>query len=317
MSRIKRLQKCAIFLMGPTAAGKTSLAMRVAKLIPVDIISVDSAMIYQGMDIGTGKPKSNELKMVPHALIDILDPKESYSAAQFCHDAYALMEQSINNKRIPMLVGGTMMYFNSLQQGLSTLPQANPQVRDALLKEGQQHGWKYLHDRLHQLDPIAAQHIHPNDPQRIQRALEVITITGRPFAQQLINKTELLKDWQIQKIVLAPTTRAQLHDFIALRFMQMLEQGFIEEVELLYKRNDLYIGLPSIRSVGYRQIWQYLAGQYTKQEMIDKSIVATRQLAKRQFTWLRKWTDLVWLDNTKQDLVASFLLEVNKLISLD
>lgn len=338
------MRKQAIFLMGPTAAGKTTLAIQIARQLPdpsnaildrpIDIISVDSAMIYRGMDIGTGKPSPAELQQAPHALIDILDPSESYSAALFCHDAYACMEKSIAAGRIPMLVGGTMMYFNALMQGLSDLPQADPQIRARLLAEAKQNGWQYMHNKLQQLDPATAARIHPNDPQRIQRALEVIEITGQPFSQQMqqlqkqphqihpanikqsatagtklpaaTTSSNPLDGWQICKIALAPKSKQQLHDIIAARFHHMLDLGLIDEVATLYNRGDLHIGLPSIRSVGYRQVWQYLAGQHSREEMIDKAIVATRQLAKRQYTWLRRWPDLQWLDSTS--------LQVNELI---
>ncbi len=283
--------------MGPTASGKTTLAIKLAEKLPIDIISVDSAMIYRGMDIGTGKPNAAELKIAPHALIDILDPIESYSAAQFCQEAYSQMEQSIGQGRIPMLVGGTMMYFNALQQGLSQLPAADNVIREKLLAAAEQHGWQDMHARLQKLDPIAARNIHPNDSQRIERALEVIEVTGKAFSAQLIDRKSQLAGWEIKKFALAPANRDILHANIAKRFHAMLALGFIEEVNVLFQRKDLHIGLPSIRSVGYRQIWQFLAGELSKQEMIDKSIAATRQLAKRQFTWLRRWTDLQWLDS--------------------
>ncbi len=294
----------AIFLMGPTAAGKSAFAIEVAQKIPVEMISVDSAMVYRGMNIGTGKPSLAEMQGIPHHLIDIRDPRESYSAAEFTKDAARLMTEITARGHIPLLVGGTMLYFRALQQGLSPLPSADLNIRDELLKEGQKIGWDAMHQRLAAVDPESAVRIHPNDPQRIQRALEVYAITGRPLST-LFNaqKTmEAVQNYTIHAFTLAPEDRAFLHQKIAERFYQMLTAGFVAEVEALFKRGDLNPEMPSMRAVGYRQVWKYLEGEYTMHEMTDKAIAATRQLAKRQLTWLRNsagtTSGITWLSNT-------------------
>ena len=307
--------KQAIFLMGPTASGKTALAIAISQQLPVDIISVDSALIYRGMDIGTGKPAAAILQTIPHALVNILDPAASYSAAQFCEDAYRCMQASIARGRVPLLVGGTMMYFHALQHGLSELPATNWSRRAELQQELAHYGSAVLHARLHRLDPVAAVKIHPNDPQRILRALEVIAATGRTFSSQLIERQQLLKDWRIKKIAVAPQARQTLHHHIEQRFYAMLEQGFVAEVAGLIERGDLHVGLPSMRAVGYRQIWQHLHGELSYQEMVTKSIAATRQLAKRQFTWARRWDDLLWQDSGTVDLCANVVAAIQDHLS--
>lgn len=291
-----------IFLMGPTASGKTSLAVDIVQHFPCEIISVDSAMVYREMDIGTAKPSPEMLKMAPHRLIDIVDPKEIYSAGQFRKDALREIEDIMAHGKIPLLVGGTMMYFRVLMQGLATLPQADSHLRAALQARADREGWEALHAMLERVDPIAAKRIHPRDSQRIQRALEVFQLTGKTITELQTEETNPLSQYPIHSIAIAPSDRSILHERIALRFQQMLKQGFVEEVKHLYERGDLSADLPSIRSVGYRQVWEYLAGQTHYAEMCDKAIAATRQLAKRQLTWLRTWKDVQWLTTDADDL---------------
>lgn len=289
----------AIFLMGPTASGKTDLAIALHQALPVEIISVDSALIYQGMDIGTAKPTPQELALVPHRLIDIKDPAESYSVADFCHDALKEMQTITQQGKIPLLVGGTMMYYKNLLDGLSPLPPASPSLRAKIEQDAQQQGWQALHHQLAKIDPLSAKRINPNDSQRINRALEVFYLTGKTLSSLNQQKGQPLP-YQIQQFALAPPERSILHQRIEQRFHHMLEQGFQQEVEKLYQRGDLSADLPAIRSVGYRQMWAYLQGESTYEEMVFRGICATRQLAKRQITWLRGWTStLHWLDSTK------------------
>ncbi len=280
----------AIFLMGPTASGKTALSVQLAQTLNAEIISVDSALVFKGMDIGTAKPTLTERGGIPHHLIDILDPSESYSTGQFRNQALTLMADITARGKIPLLVGGTMLYFNALTQGLATLPEANPEIRTRLEQELAQYGKEAQHQKLREVDPEAAARIHPNDPQRIQRALEVYEISGKALSSFFGQSGDDLP-YKIIKLVIAPQDRALLHEKIALRFKQMLEQGLIAEVEKLYQRGDLSPALPSIRAVGYRQVWSYLDGEYDLDTMTEKAIIATRQLAKRQFTWLRRETD--------------------------
>lgn len=292
----------ALFLMGPTASGKTGLALQLATKIPCEIISVDSALIYRGMDIGTAKPTAGELAIVPHHLIDIKDPAESYSAADFRNDALTLMQQICAKGKIPLLVGGTMLYYKALLEGLSPLPQANAEIRAQIEKQAQQIGWQGLHQQLAVIDPQSAQRIHPNDPQRINRALEVYYLTGKSLTELTEQKGEPLP-YRLLQFAITPKERTILHQRIELRFQQMLEQGFQQEVEKLFARKDLHLNLPSIRCVGYRQMWEFLQGKYDFAEMKYRSICATRQLAKRQITWLRGWNSPInWLDslNIKQ-----------------
>jgi len=280
-----------IFLMGATATGKTDVAIRVFNELPVEIISVDSAMVYRGMDIGTAKPSSDLLNQVPHRLIDIRDPTDSYSAAQFRQDALNAIKEIIQNGNIPLLVGGTGLYFRTLQYGLSELPEGDAGVRAQLEQEAREKGLEYLHQRLQKVDPDAAQRIHPNDPQRLQRALEVYQITGLSLTEHFRENRGDLLDHKIIKIILTPQDREQHRQIIGQRFHDMLAHGLVEEVSLLQQRPDLHAGLPSIRMVGYRQIWRYLEGQLSYDEMLNHAIIATQQLAKRQFTWLRKEQD--------------------------
>lgn len=281
-----------ICLMGPTAAGKTDVAVELLQHFPCEIISVDSAMVYRGMDIGTAKPDAHLQKIAPHRLIDLCDPSESYSAGQFNHDALAAIQEIIAQNRIPLLVGGTMMYFHTLQNGISNLPSADKITRDRLSQEAETIGWEELHKRLLEVDPIAAAKIHPNDPQRIQRALEVYELTGIKLSDYWQNNIDALQEYNVVNLALLPTDRDHLHQRIQQRFIRMLEQGFIGEVEALYQRGDLHADLPSMRSVGYQQVWDYLAGNLNHQEMQERGIIATRQLAKRQLTWLRSWKEL-------------------------
>jgi tRNA dimethylallyltransferase len=282
----------AIFLMGPTAAGKTALALALHERLPVEIISVDSSQVYRGMDIGTAKPTREELARAPHRLIDIRDPAQAYSAAEFCDDARREMDAIVRAGRIPLLVGGTMFYFRALEFGLSDLPSADPGIRARLGDEATALGWPALHQRLRLLDPDAAAQIHPNDAQRIQRALEIHALTGQPPSR--LGGTRLHGDlpYRLVKIALWPQDRARLHARIDSRFRAMLRQNFLAEVEHLYHRGDLTPGLPAMRTVGYRQAWKYLTGEVSYNEMIDQALAATRQFAKRQMTWLRSYPEV-------------------------
>ncbi|WP_052122357.1 tRNA (adenosine(37)-N6)-dimethylallyltransferase MiaA [Chelonobacter oris] len=290
-------QPLAVFLMGPTASGKTELAIQLRQVLPVEVISVDSALIYKGMDIGTAKPSQAELALAPHRLIDIKDPAESYSAADFRRDALHEMQTISRQGKIPLLVGGTMLYYRALLDGLSPLPSADKQVRSDIETLAKEKGWAYLHQQLQQIDPIAAARIHPNDPQRINRALEVYYISGKTLTELTAMQGEKLP-YRLVQFAIAPQDRAVLHQRIALRFNNMIAQGFENEVRKLYHRTDLHLDLPSIRCVGYRQMWEYLRGDYDYEEMIYRGICATRQLAKRQITWLRGWkSEIHWLDS--------------------
>ncbi len=277
----------AIFLMGPTASGKTALAVQLVQQLPCEIISVDSAMIYRGMDIGTAKPDEGTLAKAPHRLIDILDPAQSYSAARFREDALREMADIVAHGRIPLLVGGTMLYFRALEQGLSELPGADAAVRASLEEEAGRLGWQALHARLQEIDPAAARQIHPNDPQRIQRALEVFMLSGKTISELTDNYSKNTFPYRLVKIALMEPERTALHERIALRFEAMLRKGFLTEVERLYRRGDLHGDLPAIRAVGYRQLWAYLEGRCSYETAVERGIIASRQLAKRQMTWLR------------------------------
>ena len=287
----------AIFLMGPTASGKTDLAIQLRQQLPVEVISVDSALIYRGMDIGTAKPSKAELALAPHRLIDICDPAESYSAANFRTDALREMQEISAQGKIPLLVGGTMLYYKALLEGLSPLPSANEKVRSEIEAKAALIGWGGLHQELSKIDPTSAQRINPNDSQRINRALEVFYLTGKTLTELTAQKGEALP-YDILQFAIAPEQREVLHLRIEQRFHKMIELGFQQEVEKLYRRPDLNENLPSIRCVGYRQMWEYLRGDYDHDEMVFRGICATRQLAKRQITWLRGWTSPIqWLDS--------------------
>jgi len=303
----------ALFLMGPTASGKTELAIRLRQKFPIEIISVDSALIYKGMDIGTAKPDDKEQKLAPHRLIDILDPSESYSAADFRRDALREMHEIVEQGKIPLLVGGTMLYYKALLEGLSPLPAADPEIRKQIEKEALDNGWEALHDQLKDIDPISAERIHPNDPQRLSRALEVYRISGKTLTELTKTKGEPLP-FRVKQFAIAPKERAELHRRIELRFEKMVENGFEDEMKALYARKDLHPDLPSIRCVGYRQMWDYLDGKCSLDEAIFRGVCATRQLAKRQITWLRSWDDLTWLDSENIDLAFE---TVSNAIALD
>lgn len=296
-----------IFLMGPTASGKTTVAVELVKQLPLDIISVDSAMVYRGMDIGTAKPGAEIQAHAPHRLIDICDPAESYSAGQFVVDAQREIEAIHANGRLPLLTGGTGLYFRALEQGFSPLPEADPEIRARLESEAGQVGWQAMHDRLAVLDPASAARIHPNDPQRIQRALEIHAISGKsPSEHYAAGRTRGMRQ-PVIKIIINPPERAKLHAAIAKRFDNMLQAGLVDEVRGLYERGDLNPSMPSMRLVGYRQVWSYLDSEVSYNDMIYKGIVATRQLARRQLTWLRSEQNALWVNNDRPEL-SQFLL---------
>jgi tRNA dimethylallyltransferase len=311
----------AIFLMGPTAIGKTDLAMALCDALPCEIISVDSALVYRGMDIGTAKPQASELKRYPHRLIDFLDPAQSYSAATFRDDALREMADIVAAGRIPLLVGGTMMYFRVLLEGIGELPVADAVVRAGIDAIAREHGWGHVHALLAEVDPVSAARIHPNDPQRLQRALEVHRVTGISMSEwrereETAQSQDLTRHYRVIQLALLPRNRAWLHQRIAQRFTRMFELGFEEEVRGLRARGDLHLELPSMRSVGYRQVWQYLDGDYGEgdrayNDMISKGIAATRQLAKRQLTWLRGWPQLheIFADEPREGGSAQRLLD--------
>ncbi|KAE9537779.1 tRNA (adenosine(37)-N6)-dimethylallyltransferase MiaA [Ursidibacter arcticus] len=283
--------------MGPTASGKTDLAIKLRQTLPVEVISVDSALIYKGMDIGTAKPNAAELELAPHRLIDILDPAESYSVANFREDALREMADITAQGKIPLLVGGTMLYYKGLLDGLSPLPSANAEIRADIEAKAEKLGWASLHQELLKIDPTSAQRINPNDSQRINRALEVFYLSGKTMTELTAQQGESIP-YDIMQFAIAPQERSVLHQRIEQRFHKMIELGFEQEVQRLFERKDLHPDLPSIRCVGYRQMWEYLAGDINLDEAIYKGICATRQLAKRQITWLRGWTSEVeWLDS--------------------
>ncbi|WP_457673637.1 tRNA (adenosine(37)-N6)-dimethylallyltransferase MiaA [Thiolapillus sp.] len=302
----------AIFLMGPTAAGKTDLAVELADRLPVDIISVDSALVYRGMDIGTAKPEPELLRRVPHALVDICEPEEAYSAARFREDALGEMQRITRAGRIPLLVGGTMLYFRALEHGLSELPPSDPGVRARLRQRLHQEGSAALHAELAAVDPVAAGRIHANDPQRILRALEVVALTGQPLSLLQERNRGSRLPYRLVKLIRSPAKRAVLHERIERRFHKMLELGFEEEVRRLMARPGFSADLPSMRAVGYRQMIDHLQGRLDWRAMQEKGIVATRQLAKRQFTWLRRELDATWLDEECGDLPVQALNIIEK-----
>jgi tRNA dimethylallyltransferase len=283
-------------LMGPTASGKTALAMAMAEQHNCEIVSVDSALIYRGMDIGSAKPTAEELARAPHRLIDIRDPAESYSAADFRHDALREIREIHAAGKTPLLVGGTMMYFKALLEGLSPLPSADEKIRRQIQLEAEAQGWQALHEKLKEIDPVSAARIHPNDPQRLSRALEVYRLSGKSLTELTEIKAPPLP-FDVVQFAIAPKDRKLLHRLIAKRFELMLVQGFIREVTALKVRGDLSLDMPSMRCVGYRQCWEYLDGAYDHETMVEKAVAATRQLAKRQLTWLRSWPELHWLES--------------------
>lgn len=298
----------AIFLMGPTASGKTAATIALCERFPVDIISVDSALVYRDMDIGTAKPDADTLRQAPHHLIDLISPLEQYSAAQFAKDALALMHAATANGRIPVLVGGTMLYFNALQHGLSDLPEADVAIRAQIESEANALGWPAMHAQLASLDPAVAAKIHTTDSQRIERALEVYRISGKPMSVLRAQSQKVSLPFNILKLALVPSDRSVLHQRIAQRFQNMLEQGFVDEVKhLLIKYPQLTVDSPSMRCVGYRQALQYLNGDIDLPTLGEHGVYATRQLAKRQLTWLRGMDDVQVLDCLREDWVAQGL----------
>ncbi|MHA3495992.1 tRNA (adenosine(37)-N6)-dimethylallyltransferase MiaA [Yersinia enterocolitica] len=310
MNDIENLdQPPAIFIMGPTASGKTALSIALRQRLPVELVSVDSALIYRGMDIGTAKPSAEELALAPHRLIDIRDPAESYSAADFRKDALKEMADITAAGRIPLLVGGTMLYFKALLDGLSPLPSADPQVRQRIEQQAAELGWEALHQQLAEIDPVAAARIHPNDPQRLSRALEVFFISGKTLTELTKISGETLP-YRVHQFAIAPVSRELLHQRIELRFHQMLDAGFETEARALFDRGDLHTDMPAIRCVGYRQMWSYLSGEIDYDEMVYRGICATRQLAKRQMTWLRGWGSVQWLDSDKPGDALDSVIQV-------
>lgn len=292
----------AIVLLGPTAAGKTDTAITLHERFGCELISVDSAMVYRGMDVGTAKPSAEERRRAPHRLIDIRDPANSYSAAEFRVDALEAMSTITACGKTPLLVGGTMMYAKRLIEGVADMPKADPALREKLLLRGQRDGFETLYDELCRIDPVAAEGMHAHNRQRLIRALEVFHLSGVPISQHWQNQNRENFPWRLLSIALAPQDRAVLHQRIGERFDSMLRSGFVEEVAALKQRDDLHVDLPSMRSVGYRQVWEALDGGFGLDELRERGVAATRQLAKRQLTWLRRWPDLHWVDSSASDV---------------
>ncbi len=301
----------ALLLLGPTASGKTACALALAEALPVEIVSVDSALVYRDMDIGTAKPTPAELAACPHHLIDIVSPEEAYSAAHFRADALRIMDDIAARGRIPLLAGGTMLYFKALREGLSDLPPADPTLRTEIDRAAAQRGWPALHAELAALDPDAAARLEPTDAQRIQRALEIVRLTGRPLAESYARRAMSPPPWRLLPIALTPSDRSVLHARIEQRFEQMLAAGLLDEVRRLRTRYRLDLGMPSMRCVGYRQAWEHLDGLYDLDTLRFKGIAATRQLAKRQLTWQRQfretWPELVEIDCLQTRLADAVL----------
>ncbi|KZZ58091.1 tRNA (adenosine(37)-N6)-dimethylallyltransferase MiaA [Oleiphilus sp. HI0125] len=318
----------AIFLMGPTASGKTDLAIALRKILPVELVSVDSALVFKDMNIGTAKPSESELLQAPHRLIDIIDPAESYSVARFYDDALREMNDIVAAGKVPLLVGGTMMYFKVLKEGIASMPSADQSVRDSINALAAEKGWPFVHEELAKVDPDSAKRIKPNDSQRLQRAMEVYRVSGRTLTEHWSDQKQVGSgvvngagshdgaslppiSFEILPFAIAPSDRKLLHKRIELRFRGMLEANFQQEVETLRARGDLSLDLPSMRCVGYRQMWEYLDGTYDYNTMIEKGVVATRQLAKRQLTWLRAWRDIVWLETGAKNNIEIVLKSFN------
>lgn len=304
-------QANVFFIIGPTAVGKSNIAIEIARKFPCEIISVDSAMIYRGMDIGTGKPDKSILQEIPHHLIDICEPNEKYSVAQFVVDAKKHIKEILQRNKVPLLVGGTMLYVKALQQGIAELPGGDKTIRQQLEQEAESVGLKLLHQRLQQVDPIAAQRIHPNDPQRLLRALEVYMITGKPLSEIIATAEHQALKYPTKTLAIVPQDRSVLHQWIEKRFIQMLDQGLLDEVKKLRNRGDLNLALPAMRAVGYRQVWEYLDGNIDKSQMQHRAIVATRQLAKRQLTWLRSMPNVHCVDMQDQTLLEQIIVYFN------
>ncbi|MGM0544241.1 MAG: tRNA (adenosine(37)-N6)-dimethylallyltransferase MiaA [Pseudomonadota bacterium] len=297
----------AIFLMGPTAAGKTDTAIALHERLGHQLISVDSAMVYRGMDIGSAKPSADELARAPHRLIDIRDPVTPYSAADFRGDALDEMRQISAAGQVPLLVGGTMLYYKHLMEGVANLPSADAAIRQDLEARWQKEGLVALHRTLSEVDPSSAERIHPNDPQRLMRALEVYYASGRPMSALWAEQQPETFPWRVLSIALLPAERSLLHQRISRRFETMLQEGLIDEVAALKQRNDLHGDLPAMKSVGYRQVWEYLEGRYDDDTLVERGIIATRQLAKRQITWLRRWPSLHWIDTLQPNALDKVL----------
>lgn len=314
MNAVSASASCAICLMGPTACGKTELALCLAQTLPVEIISVDAALVYRGMDIGTAKPDLEQRARVTHHLIDILDPTERYSAARFRADASRLMAEITARGRLPLLVGGTMLYFKALKEGLDPLPQADARLRAEIDARAAEVGWPALHAELARLDPPTAARLKPTDSQRIQRALEVYLATGRPMSE-LLGRAEAALPCRLLEVALLPSDRSVLHRRIAARFDAMLAAGFLDEVRRLRATYPLDLGLPSMRCVGYRQAWHHLEGETDEAGFHASAIAATRQLAKRQITWLRSWQGAQVFDCLRPDLCSAVLAWIRHLLA--
>ena len=305
-------QRSAVLLMGPTGSGKSDLAVQLAERLPLEIISVDSALVYRGMDIGTAKPSPSTRERIPHHLIDIRDPASGYSVGEFTLDVRQAVQEIWSRGRQPLLVGGTMMYFHALTAGIADLPEADLRVRAEIDARAAAAGWAAVHRELAQVDPDAAARIHVNDPQRIQRALEVHRVTGQSITKLQQARVSVFADVNLIEFALAPLERGELHTKIEKRFKAMLEAGFVEEVRGLYKRGDLSPEHPSMRAVGYRQLWRYLAGHYALNEAQNQAIAATRQLAKRQLTWLRRRANARWFDSMRPDVADAIFDALSK-----
>jgi len=309
----------AICIAGPTASGKTGLALELCQHLPCDIISVDSVLVYRGMDIGTAKPDASVLKTVKHYLINIRSPADSYSVSSFCEDALEAMAEITARGRIPLLVGGTMLYFKKLINGMADLPAVDDSVRQEIYEQAKQYGWEWVHKQLEIVDPISAKRIHKNDSQRLSRALEVYRISGNTITSHWERQkmTKCVRfPYKLISLAVAPTQRVVLHERIEERFNLMINNGFLDEVLGLYNREDLNPYLPAMRSVGYRQVWQYFSGELNHENMVKCSVVSTKQLAKRQFTWLRSWSELTWLDSLSEGLVDKALEIIHEKLPL-
>lgn len=313
--------KPVVFLMGPTASGKTAMAIELYQTGLIEIISVDSAMVYQQLDIGSAKPSDKELVLAPHHLIDFIDPKNAYSASDFANDAIQLINEIHRRGKTPLLAGGTMLYFKALKDGLADLPASDEVHRTELKKQLDTKGVEALHKELAKVDPETASRLHSTDTQRIMRALEVFQISGKPISEFHSEQSLTALPNPLLSIALSPKDRSVLHQRIAQRFEQMMTQGFLDEISALYERGDLSLDCPSMKSVGYRQFWQYLDGELSQSEAKERAIIATRQLAKRQLTWLRSWPDLHWFDplDSKEyqlgfDLIVNFIQSQNQTV---
>lgn len=315
-------KKTIIFILGPTASGKTDLAIELSRIIPSELISVDSALVYKGMDIGSAKPDPETLKVYPHRLVDIRDPTDAYSAADFVADAQAAIDEIIDAGKIPILVGGTTLYFKALIEGLEGLPPANNAIRTQIEARAEEEGWPALHKALAEVDPQTAERLHPNHNQRIQRALEVYQLTGKTLTEIHDSQgiSEFIDKYDLRQLAIMPNDRKILHERIEIRLERMFESGFFEEVKAMYERGDLHTELPSVRAVGYRQLWSFFDDEYDLEEAKFRALVATRNLAKRQLTWLRSWPDLsvLYTDGHETPLSMSDIVsQALKLLNLN